>query len=100
MSENTFPINEFPKLKRYSLDFKPREQPVKSFTETLEEQVYNVNAFQKNAAKKVEGLITGETRNLHDVTIAAQKSKIAFDLMLEVRKKLLEGYQEIMRTQV
>ncbi len=91
---------QLPDLKTYNLKFKNDSKLHKSFSDTLIEQVYNVNSLQKNAAKKVEGLITGETQNLHDVTIAAQKSKIAFDLMLEVRKKLLEGYQEIMRTQV
>lgn len=91
---------DFPKLKTHSLDFGTESSKVKSFSETLTEQIYNVNSLQKNAANKVQGLITGETRNIHDVTIAAQKSKIAFDLMLEVRKKLLEGYQEIMRTSV
>ena len=88
-----------PDLKTYNLKFNNAEVG-KSFSDTLIEHMYDVNKLQKDAAKKVEGLITGETRNLHDVTIAGQKSKIAFDLMLEVRKKLLEGFQEIMRTQV
>ena len=91
---------DFPKLKTHGLGFGGQTPKIKSFSETLTEQIYNVSSLQKDSAQKVQGLITGETRNIHDVTIAGQKSKIAFDLMLEVRKKLLEGYQEIMRTPV
>ena len=36
----------------------------------------------------------------HDVMIAAKESQLAFELLLEVRNKLLESYQEIMRMQV
>jgi flagellar hook-basal body complex protein FliE len=45
-------------------------------------------------------VLTGETNNLHQATIAASEAGIAFSLMIEVRNKLVESYQEIIRMQV
>ena len=45
-------------------------------------------------------MISGKVTETHDVMIAARESQLAFELLLEVRNKLLESYQEIMRTQV
>ena len=43
---------------------------------------------------------TGETNNLHQAMIAMQEASVAFSLMVEMRNKLVEGYQEVMRMQV
>ena len=48
----------------------------------------------------VEGAVTGQVGEVHDVMIAAEEAQLTFELMLEVRNKLLEGYTEIMRMQV
>ena len=45
-------------------------------------------------------LFTGETNNLHQAMISMQEASVAFSLMVEVRNKLVESYQEIMRMQV
>jgi flagellar hook-basal body complex protein FliE len=45
-------------------------------------------------------VLTGETNNLHQAVIAMQEANVAFSLMVEVRNKLVESYQELMRTQV
>ena len=45
-------------------------------------------------------MVTGEVTEVHDVMIAAKESQLAFELLVEVRNKLLESYQEIMRMQV
>jgi len=42
----------------------------------------------------------GETDNIHHVMMSLEKAKTSFELVLQVRNKLLEGYQEIMRMQV
>jgi len=42
----------------------------------------------------------GETSNIHDVLLSIEKAKLSFELGLQVRNRLLEGYQEIMRMQV
>ena len=45
-------------------------------------------------------LITGEVEDLHQVMIAAQKASITLDLTIQVRNKVVEAYQEIMRMQM
>jgi flagellar hook-basal body complex protein FliE len=45
-------------------------------------------------------MITGQTTEVHDVMIAGKKSQLAFGLLMEIRNKLQESYQEIMRMPV
>lgn len=44
--------------------------------------------------------MTGEVDNLHQSMVAMQEASVAFTLMVEVRNKLMESYQQIMRMQV
>ena len=48
----------------------------------------------------VQALALGETDNLHQVMMNLERTRLTFDLMMQVRNKLLEGYQELMRMQV
>ena len=48
----------------------------------------------------VNGLLSGQNIPLHRVMIAMEEASVAFQMMVEVRNKLLEGYQELMRMQV
>lgn len=48
----------------------------------------------------VQELALGETDNLHQVMMNLERTRLTFDLMMQVRNKLLEGYQELMRMQV
>jgi flagellar hook-basal body complex protein FliE len=45
-------------------------------------------------------LATGESGNLHHVLLELEKAKLAFQLTVQVRNKILEGYQDIMRMQI
>lgn len=70
------------------------------FKETLKGLTEQFNAVQEGSKTAAEEVILGNTIDSHDVMIAAQEAGLAFDLMLEVRNKLIEAYQEIMRMQV
>lgn len=71
-----------------------------SFSNLLDSAVSEVNS-KMNAAQIEQGkLITGETNNIHQAMIAVQEAGVAFSLMVEVRNKLVESYQELMRMQV
>jgi flagellar hook-basal body complex protein FliE len=72
----------------------------KSFADTLKEAVATVNALQKNADVQAQNLATGRTDNVADVMIASEKADIALKLMVQVRNKIIDAYQEIMRMQV
>lgn len=70
------------------------------FNSVLERAVSSVNDKMQAADAEKTKLFTGETNNLHQAMIAMQEASVAFSLMVEVRNKLVEGYQEIMRMQV
>ena len=70
-----------------------------SFQSVLGDLVKEVNGLQEDASRSIEGLVTGETQNIHDVTTRMTEAGIAFDLMMEVRNKLLDAYQQILQMQ-
>lgn len=71
-----------------------------SFTANLKNAVEKVNELQKSADIKMQKLATGESSNLSEVMIAAEKADIALKLMVSVRNKMIDAYQEIMKMQV
>ena len=71
-----------------------------SFADTLSESLNKVNDLQKEADKAIEDFATGKTRNIHETMIAVNKADLAFRLTMQVRNKIVEAYQEVMRTQV
>lgn len=72
----------------------------KTFSETLKDAVQSVNQLQKSADKASQELATGRTDNVADVMIAAEKADIALRVMVQVRNKIIDAYQEIMKMQV
>lgn len=72
----------------------------KSFADTLKEAVGSVNAMQKESDVKMQELATGKTKNIHDVMLTAEKADVSLRLMTQVRNKIIEAYQEIMKMQV
>lgn len=71
-----------------------------SFGETLQSALAQTNDLQLDGARQLERLVAGEDVDLHEVMISAEEASIAFDLMMEIRNKLLEAYQEIQRMNV
>jgi flagellar hook-basal body complex protein FliE len=72
----------------------------KSFADTLKDAVQNVNEQQKIADVKMQEIATGKNHNIPEVMIAAEKADISLRLMVQVRNKIIEAYQEIMKMQV
>jgi flagellar hook-basal body complex protein FliE len=73
---------------------------VGSFAETLKNAVGKVNEMSIEANQEIQKLATGQTRNVPEVMIAAEKASIAFKLMTQVRNKIIDAYQEVMKMQV
>jgi flagellar hook-basal body complex protein FliE len=71
-----------------------------SFSNVLANAVQEVNSTMTAADVAKQKLMTGETGNVHQAMIAVQESSVAFSLMVEVRNKLVDSYQELMRMQV
>jgi len=72
----------------------------KSFAKTLENFVNDVNTLQNRADESIEKLATGEISDVHQVMIAVEEANTAMEFMLEIRNKIIEAYQEIMRMPV
>jgi flagellar hook-basal body complex protein FliE len=70
-----------------------------SFARTLENALSEVGRLQERRDGMVEDMVAGAPTEVHDVMVAAEEAQLAFELMLEIRNKLLEAYQEIMRMQ-
>ena len=71
-----------------------------SFADTLAQSLDKVNSMQKEADVAIQDFVAGDTRNIHETMIAVGKADLAFRLTMQVRNKIVEAYQEVMRTQV
>lgn len=71
-----------------------------SFANVLGRMVSEVNDRQVTANDAVAALQSGQTTSLHQAVIAMEESNLSFQLMVEVRNKLLDSYQELMRMQI
>ena len=74
--------------------------PHDGFGQVLDGLVATVAAKQDAAAATTRSVLLGNTDNLHQSVIAMQEASVAFSMMVEVRNKLVESYQELMRMQV
>ena len=72
----------------------------KSFGQFLTDALDNVNDLQKKADQASTDLATGRIDDISQVVIAAEKAAVALQLTIQVRNKMLESYQEMMRMQV
>ncbi|NGP87405.1 flagellar hook-basal body complex protein FliE [Fodinibius halophilus] len=71
-----------------------------SFANVLTDAINSVDETMKTSDKEVQKFISGESDNVHDVMISMQRAKLSFDLMVEVRNKAVETYQEVSRMQI
>ncbi len=74
--------------------------PHASFADTLSSALRQVDALQARRDEAVGGMVAGTVQEPHDVMVATEEAQLAFELLLEVRNRLLESYQEVMRMQV
>lgn len=71
-----------------------------SFSKIFKDLISDTNSLQSDAARIAEKFALGEIADVHEVMIAAEKAGVAFELVMEIRNKLVEAYQEFMRMQV
>jgi flagellar hook-basal body complex protein FliE len=74
----------------------PREW---GFTETLRGAMDQVEQLQGAADNKVSALLNGNGMDVHTAMIAVEKADLSFQLMMQVRNKIVSAYQEISRMQ-
>lgn len=76
-------------------------QPAKEgFSDALSRSVSSLAELQAAADLAAESVATGDLAHLHEAVIAVQEASLALDLVVAVRNQMVEGIQELLRTQV
>ncbi len=70
----------------------------KSFGQVLSDSLAEVNKSQMHAADMNTRFAAGEKMDVHDVMIASQEAGVMLSLAVQVRNKVVDGFQEVMRT--
>ncbi|MGQ9652884.1 MAG: flagellar hook-basal body complex protein FliE [Thermodesulfobacteriota bacterium] len=68
-----------------------------TFQKVFQEALEEVNSLQHQANQAIKELAVGNGQDLHKTMIMLEKADLSFRLMMQVRNKLLDAYQEIMR---
>jgi flagellar hook-basal body complex protein FliE len=69
------------------------------FADTLQSAMGEVGQLQSQAETKVAGVLEGSGGDVHTALIAVEKADLSFQLMMQVRNKIVSAYQEISRMQ-
>jgi len=80
---------------------KPAQEPQRGdFSAHLQSALGDVNDLQQKADQAIQQLVGEGKGDLQDTMIALERADVSFRLMMQIRNKVLEAYQEIMRMQV
>lgn len=74
--------------------------PAAGFADLFARGLGEVNGQLVASQSELQGLAVGDAQNLHQLMIRLEETRLAFQLMVQVRNRLLEAYQEVMRMQV
>ena len=83
-----------------SLGAKPQAASTTSFKDLLVDSIQDVNSMQQQADRAVETLMTGGDANPAEVLTAVQKADLTFRLMMQMRNKMMQVYQEVKEIRV
>ena len=76
----------------------PHEGP--AFKDLLKQQLSEVNELQRDATEAVEDLAAGRRDDLESVIVATEKADVAFRMLLQVRNKVMDAYEEVKQIRV
>jgi len=71
-----------------------------NFTNILTDALDKVNEYQVVSGEKTEQFIKGENVSMHEVMLAGQEAQISMQLLIEVRNKIYDAYQEMYKVQI
>jgi flagellar hook-basal body complex protein FliE len=71
-----------------------------SFQNMLQSAIERVESSRTAANDAVEKFVSGQDQDLHTTILATQRASLDFDFLLQVRNKVVQSYQEIMRMQL
>ena len=70
------------------------------FQDLMEKGIKEVNTGAREAEKASMDLASGRSSNIHETMLAVTKAELGFNMMVQMRNKVIEAYQEVMRMQV
>lgn len=70
------------------------------FQKMFAQSISTVEAQRTAAQQSVDRFLSGEGEELHQVAMATQKAELSLEMFLQVRNKVVQAYQEIMRMQI
>jgi len=70
------------------------------FHNVLIDAVQRIENSQEAAANIIQSFLSGQTQELHTVTLAVERADLELELGLQVRNKLVQGYQQLMQMQI
>ena len=76
------------------------EKASTSFSDVLKDSINKVGELEKEANEQAEKLVKMEGQDIHNTMIAVEKADMSFQLMMQIRNKIINAYEEIMRIQV
>ena len=71
-----------------------------AFHSVLKNAINSVEQTRNDANQAVNSFLRGEDVELHSTVLAAQKAELSFEMFLQMRNKVVQAYQEIMRSQI
>lgn len=69
------------------------------FGDTLRNAINSVDQLNQTSDSQVSELLQGDRQDIHNVMIAVEKADVSFQLMMQVRNKILNAYQEVSKLQ-
>lgn len=90
-------INSIEQLTKTSQNLTTGASAAIPFQSVLQDALNNVQSSNEAVDQAVYNLTTGQTDDLHEITIASTKATLATELFVQLRNKALDSYNEIMR---
>src|SRR5215216_7667384 len=94
------PVGFLPAIQEIALPDAAQRSGQADFASWMAKELGSMNGKIVESDKLLQRLATGEVDNLHQVMLSLEEAKLSFQLLVQVRNKLLEAYQDILRMQV
>jgi len=90
------PVSD-PEKSRQTHRLQPNRTDVPSFKDTMKGFLSDVNSMQLKADESIQKMASGEITDVHQVLNAVEEAKTAFNMMMEIRNKVMDAYSEVIR---
>ncbi len=93
----TNPLQQLNELKKQA---QTKDVGESKFGNVLTQAMQEIDHLQNESHREIEKVLGGDITDVHSAMIAMQKADLSFQMMMQIRNKLVEAYHEIMRMQV